>query len=59
MPQIDRRTFLKLLAAGSVAGSIPWLSQYANAGVPGISKDFYKVPMKGNARIIHMTDAHG
>jgi len=59
MSQINRRTFLKLLAAGSVAGSASWLSRYANAGMPGISKDFYSVPMKGNARILHMTDAHG
>lgn len=59
MSQINRRTFLKMLAAGTAAGSLPWLSQYANANMPGISKDFYKVPMTGNARIIHMTDAHG
>jgi len=59
MSQIDRRTFLKMLAASSAAGTLPWLTSCANSALPGISKDFYKVPMTGNARVIHMTDAHG
>ena len=59
MSQIDRRTFLKLLAASSAAGTLPWLNGCMSNSKPGISEDFYKVPMRGNARIIHMTDAHG
>ena len=59
MSRIDRREFLKLLGAGATAGALPWIYQYSNAGQPGISKDFYKVPMKGNARILHLTDIHG
>lgn len=59
MSRIGRREFLKLMSAGAAAGTLPWLHQYANAGLPGISKDFYRVPMQGNARILHITDVHG
>lgn len=59
MSRIGRREFLKLIGAGAAAGALPWLYQYANAAMPGISKDFYKVPMRGNARILHITDVHG
>lgn len=59
MSRIGRREFLKLLSAGAAAGSLPWLYQHANAGLPGLSKDFYRVPKKGNARILHITDVHG
>ena len=59
MSMIDRRTFIKLLGASAAAGSLPWLANCANADSPGISKDFYKVPMRGNARILHLTDVHG
>ena len=57
MPRIDRREFLKLLSAGAAAGTIPWIYQYANAAA--LPKDFYKIPKKGNARILHCTDFHG
>ena len=57
MPRLDRREFLKLLSAGAAAGSIPWIYQYANAAA--LPKDFYKIPKKGNARILHCTDFHG
>ena len=60
MSELDRRTFLKLLAASAAAGSLPWLSGCEKRSAPSIfSKDFYKLPMTGNARVIHMTDAHG
>ncbi len=58
MSRIGRREFLKLMSAGAAAGSMPWLYQYANAST-SLSKDFYKIPMKGNARILHITDVHG
>ena len=57
MPRIDRREFLKLLSVGAAAGTIPWIYQYANAA--SLPKDFYKIPKKGNARILHCTDFHG
>jgi sulfur-oxidizing protein SoxB len=50
---------MKLLAASAAAGSTPWLTACSNPDVQGISKDFYKVPMLGNARILHVTDVHG
>ncbi len=60
MSKIDRRTFMKLLAASAAtATATPWLTGCSHSAVPGISKDFYKVPMLGNARILHMTDLHG
>ena len=59
MSKIDRRTFIKMLGASAAAGTLPWLANCANADAPGISKDFYKVPMRGNARILHLTDVHG
>ena len=59
MSNINRRDFLKLLGITATAGSLPVLYRHANASMPGISKDFYKVPMKGNARILHITDVHG
>jgi sulfur-oxidizing protein SoxB len=59
MSKIDRRTFMKLLAASAAAASAtPWLTGCSHSALPGISKDFYKVPMMGNARILHMTDVH-
>jgi len=51
---------MKLLAASAAtATATPWLTGCSHSAVPGISKDFYKVPMLGNARILHMTDLHG
>jgi sulfur-oxidizing protein SoxB len=61
MSQIDRRTFLKLLSMGAfgagAAASMPWLMQSAYAD--NHAEDFYKLPMQGNARILHLTDVHG
>lgn len=63
MSQMDRRTFLKLLSMGAfgaaAAGSMPWLLNNAYAEEIGVSDDFYKIPMQGNARILHITDVHG
>jgi len=59
MSKLNRRDFLKLLGITTAAGSLPILYRHANASMSGISKDFYTVPMKGNARILHITDVHG
>ena len=62
MSQIDRRKFLKMLGAGAAAGttgvSLPWMLGSAQAGA-SVAEGYYKVPMKGNARILHITDVHG
>ena len=57
MTRIGRREFLKLMSAGVAAGTLPWAYQYANAS--SLPKDFYKIPKKGNVRILHCTDFHG
>ncbi len=58
MNKIDRRNFIKLLGAGAAASTIPvfWPSSALAQKMP---KDFYNLPMKGNARILHITDVHG
>ena len=60
MSPIDRRKFLQLIGLGALATgaiSLPWLMQSAQANTS--AADFYKVPMQGNARILHITDVHG
>jgi len=60
MSRIDRRDFLKLLSAGAAAGTFPWLSACGKDAAAGIlPKDFYKIPKRGNVRILHCTDFHG
>ena len=63
MPIMDKRTFLKVLAIGtSGAGAVPWLFQQAQAesAKPAeMPKDYYSVPKRGQARILHTTDVHG
>jgi len=61
MPTMDKRTFLKLLAmgaAGTATGTLPWMMQNAVASEK-MPKDFYSIPKKGQARILHTTDLHG
>lgn len=59
MSKFNRRDFLKIMGAGSVTatGSLAWLSQ-AHSAEKLLADDFYKLPMQGTARILHMTDWH-
>lgn len=62
MPAMDKRTFLKIIALGSTAASVPWLLSkvQADSNKPAeMPEAFYSVPKKGQARIIHTTDVHG
>ncbi len=62
MPAMDKRTFLKIVALGSTAASVPWLLSQVQADSNKLAKmpeGFYSVPKKGQVRIIHTTDAHG
>mgnify|MGYP000474487803 FL=1 len=59
MSELNRRDFLKLLGITATAGSLPIFQGCSNTSTLSFSKDFYKVPMKGNARILHITDVHG
>ncbi len=60
MPQMDRRSLLKMMGVGVAgaagAGTAMPLMGEAHAE---INPDFYKVPMKGQVRILHTTDLHG
>ncbi|MEE9352151.1 MAG: 5'-nucleotidase C-terminal domain-containing protein [Thiotrichaceae bacterium] len=66
MPTMDKRTFLKLAAmgvAGTATGALPFLMQSAFAGDAAkpakMPADYYSMPKKGQARILHTTDLHG
>jgi len=66
MKLIDRREFLKLMGAGTAAAMIPGCSSdqdsASSAGETSLAtmpKGFYDLPMKGTARIFHITDVHG
>ena len=58
MPKIDRRDFLKVMGLGAAATAVPILSSKAFSG-PKMPDGFYDLPMKGNVRLLHITDAHG
>jgi len=69
MPPFDRREFLKILGVGAItsAGLIS-CSKSENgtpppatgpAGTADPLAGFYDLPMRGNARLLHVTDLHG
>ena len=58
MNKFDRRDFIKLMGAGAAASSVPLLWPSA-AQAQKMPRNFYDMPMNGNARIIHITDVHG
>ena len=59
MAKINRRRLLQLMAAGGAVGStLPWWMNGTSASAAD-DADYYKTPMKGDARIIHITDVHG
>ena len=60
MPYIDRREFIKIMGAGAAVAMFPACSpEGPSSTASSMPKDFYKVPMKGTARILHITDVHG
>ena len=59
MPFIDRREFIKIMGAGAAVAMLPACTPDAPSNANSVPKDFYKLPMKGNARILHITDVHG
>lgn len=50
---MNRREFNRLLAAGAVAGIFPKTALSFSASKPN-----YHVPLKGNVRLLHITDCH-
>ncbi|MCW9046706.1 MAG: 5'-nucleotidase C-terminal domain-containing protein [Gammaproteobacteria bacterium] len=70
MPFLNRRTFLKLMGAAAATATVPAMtgcsdksnSPSASAAKPAMGvmpEGFYDLPMKGNVRILHITDVHG
>lgn len=57
MNKLDRRDFIKLIGAGAAASAIP--AFWPSTAMGKMPKDFYNMPMNGNARILHITDVHG
>ncbi len=59
MSEMKRRTLLKVIAFAATGSLAPksleqWIDQAEAAGLDGL----YQLPMKGNVRILHMTDIH-
>lgn len=70
MPFLNRRTFLKLMGAAAATATVPAMigcsdksnSPAASSAKPvlgSMPKGFYDLPMKGNVRLLHITDVHG
>ncbi len=61
MNKFNRRDFIKLMAAGSTAGvaGLALPSLMGRERMAQAAADYYKVPMQGDARILHITDVHG
>lgn len=59
MSKINRRTLLQLLAAGGAGAAGLTHHRLAASGALPDPAQYYDVPMRGDARIIHITDVHG
>ena len=65
MKNIDRREFLKIMGVGTAATMLPACSSDQDSATTGntaqatMPEGFYDLPMKGTARIFHITDVHG
>jgi len=75
MPFLNRRTFLKLLGASAATATLPSLMGCSDkpgsepaSSATGVASQanpyampegFYDIPMKGNVRLLHITDVHG
>ena len=63
MPFLDRRSFLKFMGAATATAAVPALMSRTAQGLTtdgvAMPKGFYDLPIKGNVRILHITDIHG
>lgn len=58
---LNRREFLHVMSMAAAAGMLPGTSMAMSsnkANGSAASMDMYQVPMKGTARILHITDSH-
>lgn len=58
---LSRRNFVKVMGVAGTATAVPALFPINAMSQSSQTKpeDFYSIPMKGNARILHITDVHG
>ncbi|MCP3850751.1 MAG: thiosulfohydrolase SoxB [Gammaproteobacteria bacterium] len=58
---LSRRKFVKFMGVAGTATTVPALLPLNALSQSSKDKpeDFYNIPMKGNARILHITDVHG
>ncbi len=57
---VNRRDFIKIMGIGASASAVTGLVSYqAQAKNQKMPKGFYDKPLKGNVRILHVTDVHG
>ncbi len=56
---LNRRQFMKLMAAAAAAGSVPAMYSARAFSQQSAPDGFYDAPMRGDARILHITDVHG
>jgi S-sulfosulfanyl-L-cysteine sulfohydrolase len=59
MHTINRRQFMKIMAATAAASSFPGMLNARTLASPTAPAGFYDKPMTGDARILHLTDVHG
>ncbi len=59
MQKLDRRDFLKIMGLGVGAAAVPALIPGRAFSSTKPPEGFYDLPMKGNARLLHITDVHG
>jgi len=59
MPYLNRRDFIKIFGIAAAGAAVPILASKQAFSASNMPKGFYDVPMKGNARILHITDVHG
>ena len=59
MNTLNRRQFMKLMAAATAAGSLPVISSSRALANKSAPPGFYDKKMDGDARILHVTDVHG
>ena len=59
MKTLNRRQFMKLMAATAAAGSIPAMYSSKALAKKSAPAGFYDKAMEGDARLLHVTDVHG
>lgn len=56
---LTRREIIKLMGLGTAMASLPSLISCQSKSLTKIPENFYKIPINGQARILHITDVHG